>query len=89
MQERRQALIFQHSILLKQQQSRSRAQAARCVHHPVAGTPACRQADTDADSATRRHLTDGTRGDFMLAYHLMDFSRYFFDQGNIRCAFFL
>jgi hypothetical protein len=84
MQERRQALIFQHSILLKRQQSGLRAQAARCANHPVAHTSACRQ----ADAATRGHLTDGGRGDFMLAYHLMDFSRYFFDQGNIRHAFF-
>lgn len=30
------------------------------------------------------HLGHAGNGDAMLAYHLMDFSRYFFDQGNIR-----
>ena len=32
-----------------------------------------------------RHLGHAGNGDSMLAYHLMDFSRYFFDQSNIRC----
>ena len=30
------------------------------------------------------HLGHAGNGDAMLAYHLMDFSRYFFDQSNIR-----
>ncbi|WP_144424017.1 hypothetical protein [Herbaspirillum hiltneri] len=39
-----------------------------------------------AASASRYlcHLGHAGNGDAMLAYHLMDFSRYFFDQGNIR-----
>jgi len=30
------------------------------------------------------HLGHAGNGDAMLAYHLMDFSRYFFDQSDIR-----
>lgn len=44
------------------------------------------QSGTCAASASRYlcRLGHAGNGDAMLAYHLMDFSRYFFDQSNIR-----
>jgi len=62
----------------------------RCILAPASITtsrPASALRHAAVVAASRR-LSLVRAGDFMLAYHLMDFSRYFFDQSNIGRRFF-